>query len=223
MNETSGPTRNTQAYINYAYRVNLGKGKLAFGIRAGLHFANFNWKNIYVIQSGDPAFSNNNESYALPNFGAGVYYYSHHAFLGLSVPYFLSYKEASSHNGYAIYNDLKNYNYMLTAGYLLDISRNFKVKPTTLVKYNDNSITRFQEDLNLNIILLNDKLWLGVADRVNQAMSYTVEIQFNPQLRLGYSFDYAVGATNYLNNTSHEITLRYEFSYKIKAFNPRYF
>jgi type IX secretion system PorP/SprF family membrane protein len=221
LNETSGPTRNTQAYFNYAYRVNLGKGKLAFGLRAGMHFANFNWKNIYLIDPSDPAFSNNNENYMLPNFGAGIYYYSYHAFLGLSVPYFLSYKESASHNGYAIYNDINNYNYMFTAGYLFDISRNFKVKPTTLIKYN--SVTKFQEDLNLNIILLNDKLWLGIADRVNQAISYMVEIQFNPQLKLGYSFDYAAGPINYFNHMSHEISLRYEFSYKIKAFNPRYF
>ena len=79
-----------------------------------------------------------------------------------------------------------------------------------------------QLDLNLNIILLNNKLWLGGAYRVDYAYCGTVEVQVNPQLRVGYSFEYPSGHLNIFNNT-HEISLRYEFSYKIKAANPRYF
>ena len=220
LNEQSGPIRNTQAYFNYAYRVHMGRGRMALGIKAGVNYGQYNWNN-FNLNEADPAFTNNNNSFILPNVGAGVFYYSRRFFTGFSIPYILSYKEKSTRNGYSVTNDANNYSFLLTAGYLVDISRGFKLKPSALLKY----YVRYpqQLDLNLNVILLNDKLWLGTAYRINEAVAGMFEIQFNPQFRLGYTFEYAGQKVSYFNYTSHEISLRYEFSYKIKAFNPRYF
>lgn len=221
VNENSGPTTNTQAYFNYAYRIKVGKGKLAFGLKAGLNYTNNNWSNLDLYQNPDRAFSDNTKSYLLPNFGVGIYYSNQKIFAGLSIPYMLSFKESKIGGGYTIYNDMANYNYLLTSGYLFDFSRNFKIKPSVLLKYN--AKLEQQLDLNMNFILLNDKLWLGAAYRINEAISSSFEIQLNPQLRFGYTFDYSGSQINNFNYTSHEIFVRYEFSYKIKAFNPRYF
>jgi type IX secretion system PorP/SprF family membrane protein len=230
LNEQSGPLRNTHVYLNYAYRFNVGAGKLAMGIKAGINFGNYSFKDLLLQNQTqqDPAFSSPNESYLLPNLGAGIYYYSKSAFAGISIPYFFSYKKNSNQTGTGIYNDVNNYDYLITAGYLFNISRNFKIKPSTLIKYN--AIYQKQSDLNLNFILLNDLLTVGAAYRMNdktsnmfEAISGIFEVQFNPQLRIGYAFDYSGGNVNYFNYISHEISIRYEFSYKIKAFNPRYF
>jgi type IX secretion system PorP/SprF family membrane protein len=221
MNEKSGSTVNTHAYFNYAYRMNMGKGKLALGLKAGFNYTNNDWNNLYLNNPIDPTFSDKTKKYILPNFGIGAYYSTDRVFAGLSIPYILSYRESSAGSGYKIYHDMKNYNYLLTAGYLFDISRNFKLKPSFLLKYN--AIMKQQFDLNLNFILLNDKLWIGTACRFDEALSSSLELQINPQLRFGYSFDYSGLQSNYFNYTSHEIFIRYEFSYKIKAFNPRYF
>lgn len=222
MNEQSGPFRNTHIYLNYAYRVNIGKSKLAFGLKAGINLANYDWKNIYINDHPDPVFdNNNNDSFTLPNFGVGIYYYSKKMFTGLSVPYLLSYKKNNSERNYGIYHDINNYNYLFTAGYLFDFTKNFKIKPTVLLKYN--IIIKQQVDLNLSFILLNNKLLFGTAYRLSEAIAGSFEIQLNPQLRLGYTYDYPSGNVKYFNFVSHEFSVRYEFSYKIKAINPRFF
>ena len=219
--EKVGASRNTQAFLNYAYRVSVGKGRLSFGLRAGMIMQSNNWSNININQKDDRVFSSNDDYYALPNLGVGIYYYTKRTFVGLSIPYMLSVKSNSESNGYEVFHDFNNYSYMLTGGVLLDISSGFKLKPTALLKYNTNY--KQQVDLNMNIILLNDRLWLGGAYRINEAYNGTLEIQLNPQLRVGYSFDYGSGNLNNMINNSHELSLRYEFSYKIKAVNPRYF
>jgi type IX secretion system PorP/SprF family membrane protein len=220
-NESAGPVRNIHIYTSYAYRLRLGSGKLSFGLKAGINYGQYNWNNVYTNDSNDPAFNNDNNSYVLPNIGAGIYYYSNKFFTGFSIPYFLSYKEDEDHNGFSFYHDFNNYNFLITAGYLFSFSRNFKLKPTTLIKYYTNATE--QVDLNLNVIILNDKIWLGSAYRLNEAVAGSFEVQLNPQFRIGYTFEYAGKTARFFNYTSHEVSLRYEFSYKIKAFNPRYF
>jgi type IX secretion system PorP/SprF family membrane protein len=221
MNEKTFQTVNTHAYFNYAYRMKVGSGKLALGLKAGINYTNNDWSNLDLNNPADPAFGNNTKRYILPNFGVGAFYSTQKVFAGFSIPYILSFKESSPGSGYKIYHDMSNYNYLLTSGYLFDISRNFKLKPSFLFTYNSKIPIRL--DINMNFILLNDKLWIGTAYRINEAMSSSFEIQVNPQLRFGYTFDYSGGQVNYFKYTSHEIFIRYEFSYKIKAFNPRYF
>jgi type IX secretion system PorP/SprF family membrane protein len=212
--EKVGTYHNTQAFANYAYRIPLGSGKLSFGLRAGVMIRNSNWQDILLKDPSDKAFAKDNEFFALPNLGAGVYFYNKRFFLGASIPYLLGIKENT------IYHDFKDYNYLITSGVLIDFSSAFKLKPTVLLKYN--SIFKQQVDLNMNIILLNNRLWLGGAYRLNEAYNSTVEVQINPQFKVGYSFDYGK-IPNAPNYNSHEVSLRYEFSYKIKAANPRYF
>ena len=220
-NENTGPLHTTHAFATYAYKVQLGAGKLNFGLQTGIIYGEYNWNTMYLNDPGDQAFNSNNNTYVLPNIGAGLYYYSRSFFAGLAVPYFLSYKETGARDAYSIYHDLNNYNFLFSAGYLFRVSKDFKLKPSTLVKYYINSSE--QIDLNLIAILLDDKLWIGGSYRFQEAVAALFELQINPQFRISYTFEYAGNNTGYFNYTSHEIGLRYEFSYKLKAFNPRYF
>lgn len=219
LNENSGPLQNTHAYLNYAYRIRINKGRLALGLKAGLNYLGSNYKNIKT-NVPDPAFTEAKSYYILPNFGAGVYYYTKHFFAGLSIPYFLSYASNSSY-GYSIEHDVSKYSYLLSTGFLIDINRNFKIKPTTLIKYSKSY--EKQVDFNLNFITLNDKIWIGGSYRLNEAYAAILELQINPQLRFGYSYDYSMNTFSSSRFSSHEISLRYEFTYKIKAASPRYF
>jgi type IX secretion system PorP/SprF family membrane protein len=220
-NEKSGPIRNTQAYFNYAYRIKTDNGRLALGLKAGFNYYSFNWKDVYLNDQSDAAFNTSSGSFILPNCGVGAYYYSRRMFMGFSVPYIFSYKRDSSNGKYVAYHDFNNYDCFLTGGYLLDFSKNFKLKPSVLLRFNP--VMQQQLDMNLTFIFLNDKIWISEAYRMNDAISSSIELQVNPQLRFGYAFDYSGLKTNYFKYTSHEIFVRYEFSYKIKAFNPRYF
>ncbi len=224
-NEQWGQERNTQVYFNYAYRIKIASGKLALGLKAGANFGSP--RSLFINDPNDvPFVTNITQSYILPNIGVGIYYYSPHAFIGASVPYFLSYVKNYNQSGSAISNNITNYNFLVTAGYLFNISRDLKIKPSTFIKLGK---LQHQSDLNLNFILLNNSLSFGVGYRMNNKASSisdviigTLEVQLNPQFRLGYAYDYSSG-NNIYNTMSHEISVRYEFSYKIKAINPRYF
>lgn len=219
-----GAQRNTQVYFNYAYRINVGSGKLSLGLKGGVESATFNLQNLSPNHP-DQALFVASPTYFLPNIGVGIYYYSRRAFVGASIPWFLSHDDEKPGSG--ITNNINNYVYLITAGYLLDISRDLKIKPSTLIRYN--SQLQHQYDFNLNFILFNNKLSVGGGYRMNtvtpglmEAICGIAEIQINPQLRLGYAYDYS-SSNSYYKYNSQEISLRYEFSYKIKAINPRYF
>jgi type IX secretion system PorP/SprF family membrane protein len=221
-NEKIGIRNNFNCYANYAYRIRTNNGFLSFGLKAGFESIKDNNSEINAQDPSDAVFNNGSKGYILPNFGFGIYYYNSQFFAGLSVPTFLSYREKSQGDGFTTYNEVRNYNYLFTTGVLLNINDNFKIKPSTLLKYVANS--PFQYDLNCYFIFLKEgKLWFGTSYRSNDAIVGLFEFQLNTQWRLGYSYDYSLGGLSKYNNGSHEIMLRYEFRYIVKGLNPKYF
>ncbi len=221
INEKIGIRNNLSCFGNYAYRLRTNDGFLSFGLKAGFEMLKENSSEI-TTQQPDYVFNNSDAGYFLPNFGFGVYYYNSNFFVGASIPTFLSYREKSQGNGFEAYNDIKNYNYLVSAGMLIGVNDNFKIKPSTLLRYLANSPVQY--DINCNFIFLKDgKFWLGTSYRNKEAIVGLLEFQINTQLRLGYSYDYSIGALSKYNSGSHEIMLRYEFRYILKALNPKYF
>ncbi len=217
-NENFAATSYTSAFANYAYRIRLGAGKLSFGLKAGIQSVKESYNKVRTIDPNDPAFETMSGSGIVPNFGIGAYYYTNNYYAGISIPSLLSITRSG--DSYSVYNDFANYSYDFTAGILLAATPNFKLKPSVLVKYQSGTVLY---DFNTNFIFLDDRLWVGASYRVNQAVIGMLEFQINNQLRLGYSYDYTLGEISRYNNGSHEIMLRYEFSYTVKSFNPRYF
>lgn len=219
--EKTGPIHNSHLYLHYAFRIPTQHGRLSLGLKAGVVYTQYNWKQLYLNDTDDPAFTGDVQTFVLPNFGAGLYYYSSKLFAGLSIPYFLSYSEKNNYQSVTIKNDFKNYNFLITAGYLFSISRDFKIKPSVLYKLYPNA--QSQLDLNATFILFDDRFNFSMAYRVNEALVGSFDIRLNPQFRLSYTYEYAGKVAKFFNYTSHEIGLRYELMYKIKAANPRYF
>jgi hypothetical protein len=56
-----------------------------------------------------------------------------------------------------------------------------------------------------------------------QVIVAILQVQANPQLMFGFSYDYPFGRMNSYSKGSTEFILRYEFRYKVSAANPRYF
>jgi Bacteroidetes-specific putative membrane protein len=221
MNEKIGIRNDLSCFGMYAYRLRTSNGFLSFGLKAGFEMIKENQSEI-TIQNPDIVFNNSDAGYFLPNFGFGIYYYNSKFSAGASIPTFLSYREKSQGDGFAAYNNIKNYNYLISGGMLINVSDNFKLKPSTLIKYVANSPVQY--DLNCNFIFFRDgKFWLGASYRNQEALVGMFELQINTQLRLGYSYDYTLSELSKYNSGSHEIMLRYEFRYILKALNPKYF
>jgi type IX secretion system PorP/SprF family membrane protein len=218
-----GVTRSKSLYASYSYNIRLGEGRLQFGLRGGVDISNTDYTGISLNDPNDPVFSENGK-YILPNIGAGVYYYSNKLFAGISIPQFLSYKKTGS-NSVQAYHSFNNYNFVFTAGGLLAFSDFLKFKPSMLVNYSlQETKNLLQLDINGNFIIA-DLLWVGGSYRTTEKVVVGIlQVQLNPQLMLGFSYDYPVGTTStFSKGGSAEFILRYEFGSKISAANPRYF
>ncbi len=215
-NEKIDVRNNISIFSNYAWRFNAGRGRLAFGLKGGLTIRNANWNKIRVHDPGDISFTETTQD-LIPNFGFGVYYHTNTFFAGASIPMFLS--DSLNNGDVAVFHDPGNYNYLFTTGIVLG-REGFRVKPSVLLKYEQNS--PLQVDANLSFIFSNF-LWVGASYRIEDVLVGLVKFQLSEQLRIGYTYDYSLGTLNKYNNGSHEIMLIYDFIYRARAVSPRYF
>ena len=218
-----GLTKNTSLYGSYSHNVKFAQGKLYMGMKAGFDILNNNFSDIQTVQPGDIVFTSNEDPYIFPNFGAGFYYYDERMFAGLSVPKFLSYRNSSANSTQA-YHSFSDYDFILTAGSLFDISDLIKFKPSFLLHYSlDKSEKVKQFDISGNVIFA-DTFWAGLSWRTNEgAIAGIAQMQVNQQLMIGLSYDCSLRFMNTIKNGSIEFCLRYVFGSKVSAANPRYF
>ena len=220
-----GITKSTSVYASYAYHIKLAKGKLSFGLKAGADMSNTDYASIRetLTNPSDPVFASNDDPYVLPNVGAGVYYFSDKLFAGVSVPSFLSYRKTGTGSVQA-YHSFNEYDIIFSAGGLITFSHFIKFKPSLLIDYSlqdTKKLTQF--DINGNFIFA-DLIWLGGSWRTSEEVAVGIlQVQINPQLMFGFSYDYPVGRMNSYSKGSSEFILRYEFGSKVSAANPRYF
>lgn len=218
---TYGLTKSYSIYADYAYHLSLGEGKLSLGLKAGFDMSNTDYSNILLNDKNDEAFLVNDKPYFLPNAGAGLYYYNKKFFIGAAIPSFLSY--VNDGGGKVSFNAFSDFDVYVSAGALITLSPSFKFKPSAFLDYSVQKTKKTQLDLNGNFII-RDMVWIGGSWRTSEQVAVGIlQLQVNPQLMIGYSYDYPVGMMNTYSKGSHEIILRYEFSYKVNAANPRYF
>jgi type IX secretion system PorP/SprF family membrane protein len=210
----------TSFFGNYAYRMELGEGKLAMGLGFGVTVSNSAWNELVATDPNDVQLVYSATTAVLPNFSFGVYYYTKKYYFGISMPLFLSHELDAKTGKYKISNNFSGCNYFLSGGYELGLSPNVKLLPSVLIKYHpENSV---QIDYNARISL-KDRIWIGVGYRSQDMLVGMVQCQLNYQLRMGYSYDFVFGDIGKYMNGSHEIVLNYIFRYSRKVIGPRQF
>jgi len=218
-----GATKSTSIFGSYAYHIKLKKGKLSFGLKGGVDLSNTDYTGLLLSDPGDPVFESNEKSLVLPNFGAGVYYFSDRFFAGLAVPSFLNYRRTGSGSA-SPYHSFSQYDFLFSAGALIEIAPVLKFKPSVLIDYSlQDTKMLTQLDINGNFIIA-DLIWAGGSWRVSEQVAVGIlQVQLNHQLMFGFSYDYPYGRMNSYSKGSTEFVLRYELRYKVSAANPRYF
>lgn len=225
LNDKIGPSNNTSAYVDFAYRMNLNKkSKLALGISGGAKIFQAKLNTLNLDQTSDPTFENNISNRITPNFGFGAYYSRERFYAGVSVPNLLqnSYSEISQLNGSTLIAKEQRH-YFFIAGTVIKLTDNLSLKPTTLIKVT--AAAPVQADLTASF-LIGQKLLLGAMYRTGDAAGVLVGLDVTDQLHLGYSFDWSYGLRTFKYNMgSHEIMLRYDFIFpsKKQIHSPRYF
>ncbi|NVO01218.1 MAG: type IX secretion system membrane protein PorP/SprF [Bacteroidetes bacterium] len=223
MRETIGITKQTYFMGSYAYRVKLGAGKLSMGLSLGVLSKKDYLGEVKTDQPGDVQFNSNSPLLSMPNGSFGLYYYTDKYYIGLSVPRLINNQIVPDVGTFKAKNtfDPKNIHYFLTAGYVFNVSKEIKLKPTILAK--TVYAAPIEIDVSLNAFI-REFLWAGLAFRSGDAASLLVGVQINPKLRIGYSYDYTITKLQKINSGSHEICVGYDFNFgKSKIVSPRVF
>lgn len=218
VNDKIGPTNENTFSADLSYTIPTSQTfKLSFGIKATANLFSLDVNKLNPEHQGDPQFQDLNSKFS-PNIGAGVYYHSDKAYIGLSVPNFVETNRFDD-NDTAIFKD--KINYYLIAGYVFDVDPYIKFKPAVLTKMVEGS--PLQVDLSANF-MFNDKFVAGLAYRWSAALSAMVGFQVTDGLFIGYSYDRETTRLNNYNSGSHEIFLRFEFFNNYSRItSPRFF
>jgi type IX secretion system PorP/SprF family membrane protein len=207
-NERLGIINHTRAEAIYAYRIKLQRGKLSFGLQAGVDVIKSDWRLIRTHDENDPNFIMAPQNKTIPVAGAGIYYYTSNFYFGLSAPRFFADRNIT-------YNNL-----IVNTGALIKMSDNTWLKPAVLVKSSPATIP------SVNAMLAAYyKNIIGVGAGLTWKSSWMtfVDIKINDQLNFAYGFESATSRIRTYTSGTHEVMLRYLFRYRINAVNARYF
>ncbi|KQO32176.1 hypothetical protein ASF10_21630 [Flavobacterium sp. Leaf82] len=220
VNDKIGPTNENNLSADFSYSIpTSATAKLSFGIKGSANIFKLDPTKLRPENQGDPQFQDFENKFT-PNVGAGVYWHTDKAYVGLSVPNFIQTNRYDD-NDIAIYKDRINYYFI--AGYVFDLDRyeTIKFKPALLTKMVEGS--PLQVDASANF-MFNDKFVIGVAYRWSASVSALAGFQITDSLYIGYAYDRETTKLVNYNSGSHEIFLRFEFLNKYgRITSPRFF
>ena len=189
---------------DFAYVIPTGENtNLSFGAKAGLTTFDANLAGLNLNDPNDPAFENVSEIF--PVFGVGAFWFGDNHYLGVSAPNLLT-SEHLDNSQLLRDRGSEEIHYYLTGGYVFDISENFKLKPSTMVRGVQGA--PLSVDVNANV-LLYDRLEAGVGYRFDETVTGLINFRVTPGLRIGYAYDYPTYDLS--NDGSHEIMLLFDF------------
>ncbi len=189
------------ARIAYAYRTDLGPGKLGLGIDAGIlqKSINGNWV------ATDPVANDKSIPAAVsataPDFTFGAYYNTTDLYFGLSASHL-----AEGDLKYGSINYKMARHYYIIGGYKKDITSSLAIMPSAWIK-SDASATIF--DINCNL-LYDNRFWGGLSYRFTDAIVAMVGAN-SGNFKFGYSYDITTSAIRGYSSGTHEIMLGYCF------------
>jgi type IX secretion system PorP/SprF family membrane protein len=216
-----GPVEETNAYVDVSYTIPVGmETRLAFGVKGGFTFHDIaiGESQISLVDLGDPFFANAiNET--TPNIGAGVYFYKPNKYyVSVSVPNILNGVHLDA-NGTKIGSESEHL--FAAAGYVFDLSENFKLKPHALLKQAFDAPLSY--DLNANLFMY-DIVEVGIGYRLDDSLSAMVNFQVMDNIRIGYAYDTIQSDLDIVTNASHEVFINFDLNFSSKVSrSPRYF
>jgi type IX secretion system PorP/SprF family membrane protein len=205
--------------LAYAFRIDVGTGKLGIGIDVGVANQSLEptWIPIDGMNiEGDPSIPNTGGSVFGFDMGLGVYYNTENLYAGLSVTHLnqttFIYPEFSEETKLIRH-------YYLMAGYNIQLTNPmFEVIPSLMVQTDGRSNHIY---LNTNV-RYNKKFWGGVSYSVGGALSALFGVELINGLRIGYSYDFELSPLLNYNSGSHEISVRYCFDLSVDKSPSKY-
>ncbi len=215
-NYSTGPISKAGLNLSYAYHLNLNDDmKLSFGLSGSLYQMNLNRSDLKLEDSNDELIMNGSEKLIVPDANFGIYFYAENYYIGLS-SFQLFGRRVDFMNEKMNFN--QNRHYFLNGGYRFQVSDDFQIEPSVLVKYVESNIGQW--DLYVKTTY-KEMVWLGAG--------YRSDFEFAPndliislgvqqdKLKLGYAFDYNLSDLGTVSNGTHEIIFMYMFGQTNKS------
>ncbi len=222
---TIGITQITGLDGSYAYRLPVPRGFLSFGLQTSVRFMQQNFGLVTGTQpiEQDESIPVGLQSKYLPNFGAGVYYESKRAYVGLSVPRLLRSNIDFSDKGQLITRETQHYYFM--AGATIPLGEACELNPQTLWRYLPNA--PFDADINLSAIF-KKKISGGLSYRIgSETAIVSTGLQLGDHLHLGMAFEASFSDIQKYNSGTAEVIIRYFLASKkgenAEAVTPRFY
>ncbi len=193
----------------YAYRIFAGKVAFSAGFQPGVSFVRNSWNEIKTTTQGDAAYQSA-ETVVNFDMGYGLYLQSKRFFLGFS----------SAAKFYQKSNPLRGDQPVIlaNAGYTFGDPKKTAVTVSALGRYMLKGF--YQADLNV-VATLRDRISIGASYRHKDAVVGIMQLKINDQLNIGYSYDYTLSSLSSYSSGTHELLLRYDFSFRVNSKSPR--
>jgi len=205
----------------YAYRIDFGPARLAFGLHGQVRLRQMRWDQSNPLDEIDGAVTFSQRQLILPNFGAGLYLDGDHFFFSAAMPHMLENELpfAQSSNTQNL-SQLRRHVFV-SGGLVIGLTEDVKLRPMALWKQVANAPSEL--DLNLGV-LVKDRLLVGGTYRTRASADGFIQFQLDEQWRLGYAYDFSLTRLRQVNSGSHELFIGFDIGRKNKGFdNPRYF
>jgi len=221
MDDRLGFEKNTSIMASYAYRMEIGPGKLGIGLNLGLLNKSLDGKwtipdsDLHIPPTQDPAIPDEQVAAMAFDMGLGVFFNSERFYAGLSAAHLL---EPLVDYGSGAMMNLKRH-YYGTAGYLIKLPNPvYEIEPSVFVKSDGAS---FQFDVNA-LVIYNKKYWGGVSYRLGDAVVVMAGLEMATGLRAGIAYDFTTSAIGAYSKGSVEFMVGYNLEISSEKYNQRY-
>ncbi len=203
-----GLNNNFDVSANYAYKMKVGqRSYLAMGLGVSLMMMQSNLADAHTIQDGDPVYSGNTETFLMPNFKFGAYFFKDKFYAGVTSPNLLKNRitYGTQLEGTTEF-DASNIHLYVHAGRQFEINKEFDLNTSLMVKHVSGAPV--QVGINAQVVY-NKRVGLGVAYRTSREISGLLSYQIIPELKLGYAYDLNLDLIGNYSNGTHEVMLIY--------------
>ncbi len=218
MNDRIGPTTSSSVQGNYAYNIQLGKGKLAMGLGFGVYDYTFDWTAIDYKDKTDVYASANGSSKITPTAEAGLYYHTTSYYIGFSVNHLI--ESRLSNISIANAENFAAHEYFI-AGKAFQSASGIIWNPSVILQFAQNAPPAVS--INMNVFLA-EKLWLGASYKLQYGGVFLAAYKVSHALSIGYAYDLGLNAIGVVGGGAHELSLTLDFAgNKATQVSPRFF
>ena len=195
----------------------LGSLALGLGIRALNDRFDATWKSVDPVDN-DPAIPKAKANGVALDVSFGLYYTGRSMYFGVSGQNLLGGDLRRMISSSVTKIGRLNYarQYYMVGGYDLSVSSRWNLEPSFLAR---TDLEQYTLSVTLNA-RYNNLFWFGASYHVSESVGALAGILLFETLRIGYSYDYPVGAIRQFTSGSHEIFVGYSFGLE-KQTQPR--